>query len=133
MHLNVLCRGDMMELKIILGILDKIMVLPLAIITFLILIYIGIYLLTKDPDVIRSRIFLKYNEIRKAILLLIAFAFVLILHMTLIFYPDVSYYISDGSSSFIYNLQRVLGLILIFILITFVFLIYRSVKDNSLT
>jgi hypothetical protein len=58
----------MMDLEIILGLLDKIMVLPLAIITFLILMYIGIYLLTKDPDIIRSRMFLKYHEIRKAIL-----------------------------------------------------------------
>jgi len=121
-----------MDLKIILGILDKIMMLPLAIMTFLILIYMGFYLRTKNPDIIRSRIFLKYHEIRKAILLLIAFAFVLILHMTLIFYPDVSNYISNGSSSFIYNLQRGLGLILIFILITFVILIYRNIKDNSL-
>jgi len=112
--------------------IDKLMVLPLAIMTFLILIYMGIYLRTKNPDIIRSRIFLKYHEIRKAMLLLIAFAFVLILHMTLIFYPDVTYFISNGSSSFIYNLQRGLGLVLVFILTTFVFLIYRSVNDNSL-
>jgi len=120
-----------MDLKIILEIIDKIMVLPLAIITFLILMYIGIYLRTKNPDIVRSRIFLKYHEIRNALLLLIAFAFVLILHMTLTFYPDVSIYISDGSSKFAENLQRGLGLVLIFILITFVILIYSYIKDKS--
>jgi len=121
-----------MDIGIILGIIYKILALPLAIITFFILIYIGFYMRNKNPDIIRSRIFLKYHEIRKAILLLIAFAFVLILHMTLIFYPDVSNYISDGSSSFNSNLQRVLGLVLSLILITFVILIYRSIKDSSI-
>jgi len=113
-------------------VLDKIMMLSISIITFLVLVYLGIYLCVKNPDVIRSRIFLKYYEIRKALMLSIAFAFVLLLHMTLILYPGVSYSISDGSSSFIPDLQRILGLVLIFILITFAILIYRSIKDNSI-
>jgi hypothetical protein len=86
----------------------------------------------KNPDVLRSRIFLKYYEIRKALILSIAFAFVLLLHMTLILYPGVSYSISDGSSSFIPDLQRLLGLVLIIILLTFAILIYRIMKDSSL-
>jgi hypothetical protein len=55
----------MIDIKNALEVINELLVLPIAIITFVVLIYIMIYLWKKDPDVIRSRIFLKYCERRK--------------------------------------------------------------------
>jgi hypothetical protein len=71
----------MIVVKNVLEVINEIVVLPIAIITFFLLMYIVIYLWKKDPDVIRSRVFLKYREFKKAFLLLAGFAFVLILHV----------------------------------------------------
>ena len=114
----------MIDIKNVLEVVNELLVLPIAIITFVILIYITIYLWKKDQDVIRSRIFLKYCEIKKAFLLLAAFALVLILHVALIYIP---HFFSLNSSFIIEDLQRILGLVLILILITFVYFIYRSI------
>lgn len=112
-----------MDIKNVLEIINEIMVMPIAIITFVLLMYIVAYLWRKDPDVIRSRIFLKYCQIKKAFILLAAFAFILILHVALIYIP---HFFSSDSLLFIDDLQRILGLVLILILITFVYFIYRS-------
>ena len=116
----------MIDIKNVLEVINELLVLPIAIITFVVLMYITIYLWKKDPDVIRSRIFLKYSEIKKAFILLAAFAFVLILHVALIYIP---HFFSLNSSVFIEDLQRILGLVLILILITFVYFIYRSIIE----
>ena len=116
----------MIDIKNALEVINELLVLPIAIITFVVLIYITIYLWKKDQDVIRSRIFLKYCEIKKAFLLFAAFAFVLILHVALIYIP---HFFLSNSSSFIDDLQRILGLVLILILITFVYFIYRSIIE----
>jgi len=116
----------MMDIKNGLEVINELLVLPIAIITFVVLMYITIYLWKKDPDVIRSRIFLKYSEIKKAFILLAAFAFVLILHVALIYIP---HFFSSSSFFFIEDLQRILGLVLILILITFVYFIYRSIIE----
>ncbi len=117
-----------MDIKNVLEVINELFVLPIAIITFVVLIYITIYLWKKDQDIIRSRIFLKYGEIKKAFILLAVFAFFLIFHVALIYIP---HFFSSNSLLFIDDLQRVLGLVLSFILITFVILIYRSIKDSS--
>jgi hypothetical protein len=119
----------MMDIKNVLEVINELLVLPIAIITFVVLMYIVIYLWKKDPDVVRSRIFLKYCEIKKAFILLAAFAFILILHVALIYIP----HLFSSNFYFIDDLQRILGLVLILILMTFVYIIYRSIKDNSLT
>jgi len=121
----------MIDVKNVLEVINQVLVLPIAIITFFLLIYIVIYLSKKDPDVIRSRIFLKYNEIKKVFILLVLFAFVLLLHVTFIFYPNIFNFILEEPPSFIDDLQQILGLVLVIILITFVFLIYRGIKDSS--
>jgi protein-S-isoprenylcysteine O-methyltransferase Ste14 len=119
----------MIDVKNVLEVINEILVLPIAIITFILLIYITIYLWKKDQDVIRSRIFLKYCEIKKAFILLAAFALVLILQVALIYMP---HFFKSNSLFFIEDLQRILGLVLILILITFVYFIYRSMS-RSLT
>ena len=121
----------MIDIKNVLEVINGVLVLPITIITFILLIYIGIYLSKKDPDVIRSRIFLKYNEIKKAFFLLVLFAFVLLLHVTFIFYPNIFNFIIRDSSSFIEDLQKILGLFLVLILISFSFFIYRGIKNSS--
>lgn len=118
----------MIDVKNVLEVVNEVLVLPIAIITFFLLIYIVLYLWKKDPDVVRSRIFLKYNEIKKAFILLLAFAFILIFHVSLIYLP---HFFSLGSSSFIYDLQRIFGLFLILILIAFVYIIFRSVRNSN--
>jgi len=118
----------MIDVKNVLEVINELLVLPIAIITFVVLIYITIYLWKKDPDVIRSRIFLKYCGIKKAFILLAAFAFVLILHVSLIYMPR---FFSSNSSFLIEDLQRILGLLLILILMAFVYFIYRSVLGSK--
>lgn len=114
----------MIDIKNVLELINELFVLPISIITFVLLIYIVVYLQKKDPDVIRSRIFLKYAEIKKAFILLAAFAFVLILHVAFIYIP---HFLLSYSFAFIDDIQKILGLVLILILIAFVYLIYRSV------
>ena len=119
----------MVDVKNVLEVINEIMVLPITIITFFLLIYIAVYLWKKDPDVIRSRIFLKYDEIKKAFILFVAFAFILILHVSLIYIP---HFLSLGSSSsFIYDLQKVFGLLLVLVLISFVYFIFKSVRKSN--
>ena len=118
----------MIDIKNVLEVINEVLVLPIAIITFFLLIYIAAYLRKKDPDVIRSRIFLKYNEIQKAFLLLIAFAFILILHVSLIYLP---HFFSWDHIPLIDDYQRICGLILVIILIAFVYIIFRSIKNSD--
>ena len=120
----------MIDIENILKTINEVVILPLSIIIFFILIHIANYMSKKDPDVIRSRIFLKYYEIKRAFVLLVAFAFILILHVTLIYYPHIFYFFLECSSSLIDHFQNILGLILVIILISFVFIIYKSLKDS---
>lgn len=121
-----MCIVIIVMIKNVIEVINETIVLPVAIITFFLLIYIGIYLWKTDPDVVRSRIFLKYREFKKAFLLLAVFAFVLILHVSLIYIPHFfSYY-----SPFIEDIQRVFGLILVLVMITFVYYIFRSITNN---
>jgi len=117
----------MIEIKNVLEVINEVLVLPIAIITFFLLIYIVVYLYKKDPDVIRSRIFLKYDEIKKAFILFAAFAFILILHVSLIYIP----HIFSRDYSFIKDLQRIFGLVLILIMITFVYIIFVTIRKSN--
>jgi len=104
------------------------LVLPIVLITFLLLTYIEYNFVRKDPDMVKAKIFLKYNTFKKAFLLLVFFSFALLLHVFLIFYPHFLDIIISYSPSFIYEVQRILGLILVLILIYFVALIYKVIK-----
>jgi hypothetical protein len=115
----------MVDLKNAIEILNEVIIVPIAIITFLILMYIVVYLNKKDPDVIRSRIFLRYEEFKRAFFLLAAFAFVLILHVSLIYIP---HFYSLEESPLIEDFQKFFGLTLAVITITFVFYLYKSIK-----
>ncbi len=118
----------MIYLKNALEMIDEVVVIPLSIITFFLLIYIVIYLNKKDPDVIRSRIFLKYDEFKKAFLLLAVFAFILVLHVSLIYVP---HFYSLEDSPLIEYIQRFFGLILVLVMITFVYIIFRSMRNGK--
>ena len=118
----------MIYLKNALEVINEVVVIPLAIITFFLLIYIVIYLNKKDPDVIRSRIFLKYNELKKAFLLLAVFAFILILHVSLIYVP---HFYSFEDNPLIEYIQRFFGFVLIMVMITFVYKIFRSIRNGK--
>lgn len=115
----------MLDVKNALEIINEVVVIPVAIITFSLLLYIVYYLWNKDPDLIRSKIFLKYDEFKKAFLLFALFAFVLILHVSLIYLPNL---FSFEDSPLIEDVQKFFGLALTLILMTFVFYIYRSMK-----
>ena len=114
-----------MDVKNALEVINEVVVLPVAIITFFLLIYIVIYLWKKDPDVIRSKIFLKYREFKQAFLLLAVFAFVLVIHVSLIYIPP---FYELGNNPLIEDLQRFFGFALAIILINFVAYLYRSMK-----
>jgi len=115
----------MFDVKNALEIINEVVVIPVAIITFSLLMYIVYYLWNKDPDVIRSKIFLRYGEFKKAFILFALFAFVLIFHVSLIYIPR---FFSLEDSPLIEDVQKFFGLSLTLILITFVSYIFRSMK-----
>lgn len=118
----------MMILQNVLEVVNEIIVLPVAAVTFFLLIYIVAFIWKKDPDVVRSRIFLKYLEFKKAFMLLAVFAFVLMLHVSLIYIPR--WFSFD--SPLIDDVQRAFGLILVLILITFTYLIIRNIRNQNI-
>ncbi len=115
----------MIDLKNVLEVVNDSIVLPIIIITFILLIYVVYYLGKKDPDVVRSKIFLKYAEFKKAFILLAAFAFVLVIHVALIYLPHFFYF---EDFPLLRNIQKFCGFVLSFIMITFVFVLIKSIK-----
>ncbi len=106
---------------------NEITILPLVIIAFIILVYIAIDLWKKNPDIVRSKIFLNYAGFRKAFFLFSIFAFVLVFHVGLIYYPHIFYFFLQCSPSFAYNLQQYFGLILTIIMLIFVLTLYKNI------
>ncbi len=113
----------MTDLKNVLEVINDGLVLPIVIITFLLLIYVVIYLSKKDADVVRSRIFLKYREFKNSFVLLAVFAFLLILHVSFIYIHDIF-----AHDPLIEDMQHFFGIGLALSLIAFVGTIYRSLK-----
>lgn len=114
-----------MDLKNVLEVLNEIVVLPVAVISFILLMQVAMFLQTKDPDVVRAKIFLKYRIFRKALVLTAIFAFVLVIHIFLIYIPR---FFNSTFGLPLADIQRFFGLLLVFTLITFVYFIYRSIK-----
>lgn len=115
----------MIDLKNVLDVVNEGIVLSIVILTFFLLIYIVYYLSTRDPDIVRSRIFLKYEEFKKAFILLAAFGLMLILHVGFIYLPHLLY-VDDYPV--LINLQKLFGLVLSLIMITFVCVLIKSIK-----
>lgn len=115
-------------LEAVLEFINTNLVLPITIITFVLLVYIARYLTHEDPNIIKAKIFLKYDKFKNAFVLLAVFGFALIFHVLLIYNPHIFYFILHCTSSFIYQMQRVLGLALVLILMAFVSLIFKSIK-----
>ena len=115
----------MLDVKNALEVINEVVVIPAAIIIFFLLMYMVFYLRNKDPDIIRSKIFLKYEEFKKAFMLFAMFAFVLVIHVSLIYIPHL--FLPD-ENPLIEDIQRFFGLTLTLIMITFVAYIYRSMK-----
>lgn len=118
----------MISIEGILEVINEIVILPILLITLILLIYIITYLTNKDPDVIKSRIFLKYDEFKKAFLILLLFAFLLIFHVILIYNPYFFYFLLNYSISFAHQLQHFFGLALSITMVIFAYLIYRITK-----
>ena len=117
--------NSMLDVKNALEVINEVVIIPAAIIIFFLLMYIVFYLRNKDPDIIRSKIFLKYEEFKKAFMLFALFAFVLVIHVSLIYIPHL---FLSNNDPLIEDIQRFFGLTLTLIMITFVFYIYRSMK-----
>ncbi len=115
----------MIDLKNVLEVVNESVILPLITITFLLLMYVVYYLGNRDPDVIRSRIFLKYAEFKKAFILLSAFALILMIHVALIYVPHFFYF---EDYPLLKSIQRFCGFLLTLILITFVYVLIKSIK-----
>lgn len=115
----------MIDFKNVLEVINEWVVLPIIILTFILLVYVVFYLSTRDPDVVRSRIFLKYAEFKKAFILLVVFAFVLVIHVTLMYIPRFFYY--EDYPLLVY-IQRFFGFLLSVIMITFSFVLIKSIK-----
>ncbi len=114
----------MTDLKNVLEVVNEIAVLPIAIITFFLLISMFIYLRKKDPDLLRSRIFLKYGQFKRAFILLALFAFLMILHVSFIYIPHYFSY----DDSLLGLAQEFFGFGMVLTLIAFVGTIYISLK-----
>lgn len=114
-----------MDIKNVLEIINEFVILPITIIAFLLLMYVVFYLSKRDPDVVRSRIFLKYTEFKKAFVLLAAFAFVLVLHVVFIYTSHI-YYL--GYNPIVSDIQKFFGLVLSMIMISFVYVLIKSIK-----
>lgn len=115
-------------MEIVFEFINDNLVLPIVLITFLLLSYIEYNLIKKDPDVIKARIFLRYGMFKKAFLLMALFSLILLFHVIFVSHPHIFDFIIQFTPSFIHELQRILGLILVIILIYFVVLIYKIVK-----
>ena len=115
----------MIDFKNVLEVVNETIILPIIIITFLLVIYVVYYLSARDADVIRSKIFLKYAEFKKAFILLAVFALVLVVHVSLIYIPH--FFLVEDYFLIVY-LQRFCGFLLTLIMISFVLVLIRSIK-----
>lgn len=109
----------------VLDVINEIIIIPVAMATFILLIYITLYLRKRDPEVIRAKIFLHYYTFKKAFELLAVFAFVLIIHVSLLYVPN--YFYSDPPLSLI-ELQHFFGLVLALVMLSFAYYVFKSIK-----
>ncbi|MCL7412252.1 MAG: hypothetical protein M8353_01360 [ANME-2 cluster archaeon] len=104
-------------------------IIPLTILTFAMLVYFVIFIRRNDPDIIKSNLFLRFDEFKSAFRILAVAAFVLIFHVLLIYL----HYFIDMSLllewlNILSNLQQLLGLLLTFLLLFFAIKLMKVVK-----
>jgi hypothetical protein len=93
------------------------------------LVYFVVYIRKNDPDIIKSKVFLRFDEFKNAFTILAIAAFVLIFHVLLIYLRDLI----DMSSMLellylFYNIQQSLGLLLAILLLIFAYRLFKVVK-----
>ncbi len=104
-------------------------IIPLTILTFLMLVYFVVYIRKNDPDIIKSKLFLRFDEFKNAFTILAIAAFVLIFHVLLIYLHNLI----DMSSMLellvlFSNIQQLLGLALAILLLIFAYRLFKVVK-----
>ncbi|MDF1531135.1 MAG: hypothetical protein P1P72_02260 [ANME-2 cluster archaeon] len=104
-------------------------IIPLTILTFSMLMYFVIYIRMNDPDIIKSKLFLRFDEFKNAFTILAFAAFVLIFHVLFIYLHNII----DMSSMLellviISKIQQLLGLILTILLLFFASRLFKVVK-----
>ncbi len=104
-------------------------IIPLTILTFLMLVYFVVYIRKNDPDIIKSKLFLRFDEFKNAFTILAIAAFVLIFHVLLIYLHNLI----DMSSMLellvlFSNIQQLLGLALAILLLIFAYILFKVVK-----
>ena len=109
--------------------INNYVIIPLTIVTFAILVYFVIYIRNNDPDVIKSKLFLRFDEFKNAFTILAFAAFILIFHVLLIYlhnFIDMSQMLN--LMVLIPNMQQLLGLVLTILLLLFAVRIFRVIK-----
>ncbi|MCL7475360.1 MAG: hypothetical protein SCH39_12735 [Methanosarcinales archaeon] len=104
-------------------------IIPLTILTFSMLMYFVIYIRMNDPDIIKSKLFLRFDEFKNAFTILAFAAFVLIFHVLFIYLHNII----DMSSMLellviLSKIQQLLGLILTILLLFFASRLFKVVK-----
>ncbi|MDF1557039.1 MAG: hypothetical protein P1P80_02475 [ANME-2 cluster archaeon] len=109
--------------------INNYIIIPLTVVTFAMLVYFVIFIRKNDPDIIKSKLFLRFDEFKSAFTILAVAAFVLIFHMLLIYignFFDMTTMVS--LLLFMSNIQQILGLILTVLLLLFAYRMFRVVK-----
>lgn len=110
--------------------INRYVIIPLTLVTFALLVYFAFYLGKSDPDVIKSKIFLRFEEFRKAFIVLAIAAFTLVFHVIFIYLPKFSEFVTltDPQYAFLKSFQQLLGLVLAILLLLFAYAMFKAVK-----
>ena len=107
--------------------INQYIILPLTLVTFILLIYFVYFLGKSDPDLIKSKIFLRFEYFKQAFIILAIAAFALVFHVILIYLHDFIT-ILGRQSLYISGIQQLLGLVLTILLLLFVYKLFKTVK-----
>jgi predicted ferric reductase len=92
-------------------------------------LYFVYFLGISDPDLIKSKIFLRFDEFRKAFIILAVVGFALVFHVFFIYLPKyISMDLWRTIVPWVGSLQQLLGLVLTILLLLFVYKMFRTVK-----
>lgn len=94
--------------------------IPLVVVSFFLLMRVVHFVYLNDPDMMRSKIFINYDNFRHALLLLSVMAVLLVFHVTFIFL--------DSPFVIQFRVQQVLGLFLAVTLTLFAYRLFSVVR-----
>jgi len=104
-------------------------IIPLTILTFLILVYFVVYIRKTDPDIIKSKLFLRFNKFKNAFTILAIAAFVQIFLILSIYLRNLIDMSSMLEILFLfYNIQQLLEFALTILLLVFSYKLLKVVK-----